>query len=198
MNDSELNQIKHNLADSCTTLNSKYNVLNNTQVKNCRDSILGHSEDNENEILIFGEDRDDKIKQAYELINRIYLYLDNIGSLYNKDESRSDGSSDGNKTSDIKSLNNSLIKISTNLDKLLLERYNDKEHGQYNSLLDYYNKIENNRKYDSGKQVEIDTVNKMIIIENQKLETSKYTVRLIVLIILMCIFLIILILLIKF
>ena len=192
MYDSELNQIKHNLADSCTTLNSKYNVLNNTQVKNCRDSILGHSGDNENEILIFGEDRDDKIKQAYELINRIYLYLDNIGSLYK------DVSSDGNKTSDIKSLNNSLIKISTNLDKLLLERYNDKEHGQYNSLLDYYNKVDNNRKYDSGKQVEIDTVNKMIVTENKKLEKSKYTVRLIVLIILMCIFTIILIIFIKF
>jgi hypothetical protein len=180
MNDSELNQLKHNLADSCTTLNSKYNVLNNTQVKNCRDSILGHSGENENEILIFGEDRDDKIKQAYELINRIYLYLDN----------------DPDPDSTI--LNNSLNKIATNLDKLLLERYNDNEYGQYNSLLDYYDRIEKNRKIDSGKQTEIDTVNKMIVTENQKLETSKYTVRLIVLIILMCIFVIILIILIKF
>ena len=181
MNDSELDQMKHRLADSCTTLNSKYNVLNNTQVKNCRASILGHSGDNENEILIFGEDRDDKIKQAYNLINRVYLYLDN----------------DPDPTV-ITTLNVSLNKISKNLDKLLLERYNDKEHGQYNSLLDYYNKIEKNRKLDSGKQVEIDTINKMIVTENKKLEKSKYTVRLIVLIILMCLFVILLILFIKF
>ena len=181
MNDSELDNMKHNLADSCTTLNSKYNVLNNTQVKKCRDSILGHSGDNENEILIFGEDRDDKIKQAYELINRVYSYLEN------------------SETNDkIKILNSSLNKIATNLDKLLLEKYNDKEYGQYNSLLDYYNKIENNRKYDSGKQVEIDTINKMIVTENKKLEKSKYTERLIVLIILMCIFVILLIIFIKF
>jgi len=181
MNDSELDQMKHKLADSCTTLNSKYNVLNNTQVKKCRDSILGHSGDNENEILIFGEDRDDKIKQAYGLINRIYLYLDN----------------DPN-TGVISTLNTILDKISKNLDTLLLERYNDKEHGQYNSLLDYYNKIEKNRKLDSGKQVEIDTINKMIVTENKKLEKSNYTVRLIVLIILMCLFVILLILFIKF
>ncbi len=99
---------------------------------------------------------------------------------------------------DITTLNTSLNTISTKLDTLLLEKYNDKEYGQYNSLKDYYDKIEKNRKFDLGKQTEIDTVNKMIIIETQKLETSKYTVRLIVLIILMCIFLIILIILIKF
>lgn len=181
MNDSELDQMKYKLADSCTTLNSKYNVLNNTQVKNCRASILGHYGDDENEILIFGEDRDDKIKQAYNLINRVYLYLDN----------------DPN-NGVITTLNDSLNKIATNLDKLLLERYNDKEHGQYNSLLDYYNKIEKNMNLDSGKQVEIDTINKMIVTENKKLEKSNYTVRLIVLIILMCLFVILLILFIKF
>ena len=182
MNDSELDTMKHNLADSCTTLNSKYNVLNNTQLKKCRDSILGHSEDNENEILMFGEDRDDKIKQAYELINRVYSYLDNEPDDVDVN----------------KNLNTILDKISKNLDTLLLERYNDKEYGQYNSLLDYYNKIEKNRKLDSGKQVEIDTINKMIVTENKKLEKSKYTVRLIVLIILMCLFVILLILFIKF
>ena len=179
MSDSDLYQLKHYLADSCTTLNSKYNVLNNTQVKNCRDSILGHSGDNENEILIFGEDRDDKIKQAYQLINRVESYL-NDSDTYEV------------------SLQNSLNNIETNLDKLLLERYNDKEYGQYNSLLNYYNNIEKNRKLDSGKQVEIDTINKMIVTENKKLEKSNYKVRLIVLIILMCIFVILLILFIKF
>lgn len=198
MNNSELDKMKHNLADSCTTLNSKYNVLNNTQVKKCRDSILGHSGDNENEILIFGEERDDKIKQAYELINRVYSYLDNIDSLYNDDGTRSDGSSDGSKTDDIKELNETLNSISKKLDIILLERYNDKEYGQYNSLLDYYDRIEKNRKLDSGKQVEIDTINKMIVTENKKLEKSKYTVRLIVLIILICIFVILLIIFIKF
>jgi hypothetical protein len=194
MIDSELNQLKHNLADSCTTLNSKYNVLNNTQLKKCRDSILGHSGDNENEILMFGEDRDDKIKQAYELINRVYSYLDNIDSLY----SDTGPKNPSDKSPDIKALKHSLNQIVKNLDTLLLERYNDKEYGQYNSLLDYYNKIEKNRKLDSGKQVEIDTINKMIVTENKKLEKSKYTVRLIVLIILMCLFVILLILFIKF
>jgi hypothetical protein len=182
MTGSELDTLKHTLVDSCNTLNSKYNVLNNTQVKNCKENILGHSEHEDNEILIFGEDRDDKIKQAYDLINRVYYYL-------NTEEF---------KDVDITTLNDSLNNISTNLDKLLLDKYNDKEYGQYNSLKDYYDKIEKNRKFDLGKQTEIDTVNKMIIIETQKLETSKYTVRLIVLIILMCIFLIILIILIKF
>ena len=183
MSNNTLNDMKHKLVDSCTTLNSKYNALNNTQVKNCRDSILGHSGDNENEILIFGEDRDDKIKQAYQLINRVYSYLD---------------TTDENNSDDIKALNDSLNQIAKNLDTLLLERYNDKEYGQYNSLLDYYDKIEKNRKLDSGKQVGIDTINKMIVTENKKLEKSKYTVRLIVLIILMCIFVILLIIFIKF
>lgn len=182
MTGSNLDILKHTLVDSCNTLNSKYNVLNNTQVQNCKENILGHSEHEENEILIFGEDRDDKIKQAYNLINRVYHYL-NYGE---------------HSETVITTLSTSLNTISTKLDTLLLEKYNDKEYGQYNSLKDYYDRIEKNRKFDLGKQTEIDTVNKMIIIENQKLETSKYTVRLIVLIILMCIFLIILILLIKF
>jgi hypothetical protein len=183
MNDSELDIMKHRLVDSCTTLNSKYNVLNNTEVKNCKENILGHYGDDENEILIFGEDRDAKIKEAYNLINRIYHYLDN-------GEKKS--------MSEITKLNTILNNISTNYDKLLLERYNDKEYSQYNSLLDYYDRIEKNRTYDSNKQIEIDTINKMIVTENKKLEKSKYTVRLIVLIILICIFLIILIILIKF
>ena len=183
MNDSELDQLKHRLVDSCTTLNSKYNVLNNTQVKECKEHILGHYGDDENEILIFGENRNDKIKQAYNLINRAYSYLDNTENLSD---------------TIIEKLNTILNNISTELDKLLLERYNDKEYSQYNSLLDYYDRIEKNRTYDSNKQIEIDTINKMIVTENKKLEKSKYTVRLIVLIILICIFLIILIILIKF
>jgi hypothetical protein len=186
----ELNELKHKLVDSCSTLNSKYNVLNNTQVKNCKEHILSDIGTEDNEILIFGEDRDDKIKQAYDLINRVYHYLNAT------DDSTTDIATDITKLND--SLNNSLNNISKNLDKLLLYKYNDKEYSHYNSLKDYYDKIEKNRKFDLGKQTEIDTVNKMIIIETQKLETSKYTVRLIVLIILMCIFLIILLILIKF
>ena len=180
MNDININELKHTLVDSCLTLNSKYGVINNTQLKNCRDNLLGSNTNDDNELLIFGEDRDDKIQQGYTLVNRVLSYLD-----YGVD-----GVVDGGVLSD---LNTSIVNIADKLDKTLLEKYNDKEYSQYNTLLDYYNKIEKNRKYDLSKKTEIDTVNKMIIIENNKLEKSSYTLRLIVLIILIVVFVILLI-----
>jgi hypothetical protein len=179
MGDITINELKHTLVDSCLTLNSKYGVINNTQLKNCRDNLLGSNTNDDNELLIFGEDRDDKIQQGYTLVNRVLSYLDSAG--------------DGVEGGGLPDLNTSIVNIADKLDKTLLEKYNDKEYSQYNILLDYYNKIEKNRKYDLSKKNEIDTVNKMIIIENNKLEKSSYTLRLIVLIILILVFVILLI-----
>jgi hypothetical protein len=104
----DLNTLKHTLVNSCTILNSKYgNILNDTQLKNCKENILRNS--NEDDIL---------------------EHLDNT---------------------------------------------------------------EKNRNYDLSKKTNIDTLNKMITIENSKLEKSGYTLRLIVLIILIIVFLILLV-----
>jgi hypothetical protein len=177
----DLSELKHTLVDSCLTLNSKYDVINNTQLKNCKDNLLGNNNYDDNEILIFGEDRNDKIQQGYALVNSVLSHL----NTYNEDNEDNEAN--------INTLNLDINTIAEKIDSALLEKYNDKEYSQYNTLLDYYNKIEKNRKYDLSKQTNIDTLNKMIIIENNKLEKSSYTLRLIVLIILILVFVILLI-----
>ena len=54
-------------------------------------------------------------------------------------------------------------------------------------------RIEQNRNYMLNKKTNIDTLNKMIIIEHSKLNKSGYILRLVVLIILILVFLILMV-----
>jgi hypothetical protein len=91
-----------------------------------------------------------------------------------------------------------LTDLSGKLDTLLIERYNNKEHEQYNTLLRHYNDIDNNRNNQSTQTNIINTLNEMLKTNNTKLVESSYTIRLIIAICLVIIFIILLIIYLKF
>ena len=103
-------------------------------------------------------------------------------------------STDANRTKIMKFVDS----IKDELDRLLIYKHKNKESSQYNTLLDYYTKIDNNRNKDKDKQLSINTLSEVERIELNKLVNSSYNVRLIILINFIIIFVIILIIYIKF
>lgn len=214
-NVNNLNDIKHSLVDSCGSLNANHNILNLEQVKQCRESILGVSgTKDEFEMNTFDEDRDNKLNVYYEAINQItdrFISNQTLIDNYNKDKSsenkctidRTQCTSISNKYNknameDNLKLKGFIDEFNTMLDKIVVDRYKNNEYSQYNTLLDYYNRIDNNRKKEVSKNGSINTLNKVLFNEQDKLTQTTYTLRLIVLIILIVICIILILLFIKF
>lgn len=177
-----INDIKNDLVRSCNMLYSDYDVLNSEQHNICNEELGIQYNDNKinNEKKIFGENRNDKINKYYDLIKQVKKFVINSSSNDNAE------------------LNQLITDLSTKLDKLLLSRYNNKEHEQFNTLLKYYNDIDNNRNNQSNQTNVINTLEEMIKTNNAKLVESNYTIRLIIAICLVIIFVILLIVFIKF
>ena len=178
-NANNLNDIKHSLVDSCGSLNANHNILNLDQVKQCRESILGLS-----------GTKNVYYDAIYEVSNRL---IDNQIVIDDKASSAAAAAK-----ADTEKLKNFIDKFNTMLDKMVVDRYKNNEYSQYNTLLDYYNRIDNNRKKESSKNGSINTLNKVLFNEQDKLAQTTYTLRLIVLIILIVICIIFILLFIKF
>ena len=84
------------------------------------------------------------------------------------------------------------------LETILISRYNNKEHNQYNSLLKSYNDIDTNINNELKNKDIITTFKELIATNNLKFIESSYTIRLIIFICLFIIFVILLIIYIKF
>ena len=100
-------------------------------------------------------------------------------------------------------LNGIITDIIENVSKKSLAKYKTKEKAQYKRLLEYYNKIDANRKEISELNKKYGTLDKMKDIQDNKLnkiknKNSSMYVILVVMYILTFVFLIILILVIKF
>jgi hypothetical protein len=216
-NVNNLNDIKHSLVDSCGSLNADHNILNLEQVKQCRESILGVSgTKDEFEMNTFDEDRDNKLNVYYEAINQIAdRFIDNQRLIDAGDVACvADADADADASvgavanavanaaayacADNNKLKNIIDDFNTMLDKIVVDRYKNNEYSQYNTLLDYYNRIDNNRKKEVSKNGSINTLNKVLFNEQDKLTQTTYTLRLIVLIILIVICIILILLFIKF
>ena len=216
-NVNNLNDIKHSLVDSCGSLNANHNILNLEQVKQCRESILGVSgTKDEFEMNTFDEDRDNKLNLYYEAIYQIAnRFIDNQRLIDEYNKGKSDvtkctinklilcANIPNNKYSknpmdDNNELKKFIDEFNTMLDKIVVDRYKNNEYSQYNTLLDYYNRIDNNRKKEVSKNGSINTLNKVLFNEQDKLTQTTYTLRLIVLIILIVICIILILLFIKF
>ena len=189
----EIDILKNDLVDSCTLLNSRDDpILNDVQLDKCREALLGNSNNkDEVELKIFGEDRDTKIKEYYSYLK---LLLDDIV----KPNSQISGEISDYIESDSNINMNNVVSINKQLDAALIYKHKNKESSQYNTLLDYYTKIDNNRNKDKDKQLSINTLSEVERIELNKLVNSSYNVRLIILINFIIIFVIILIIYIKF
>jgi hypothetical protein len=183
-----INEIKNNLVKSCNMLYSDYDILNSEQNYNCNDELGTQYNDNEidNEQKYFGEKRNDKTNIYYNLIKEIKKYV-----IQNQSQTRAS-------TDEEDDLFKIINELSKKLDKELLSRYNNKEHEQYNTLLKYYNDIDNNRRNQSKQTNVINTLEEMLKTKNTKLVESSYKIRLIIAICLVIIFVILLIIFIKF
>ena len=179
----EIDSVKNTLVDSCSLLNSRDDpILNDVQLNKCREALLGNSNNkDEVELKIFGEDRDTKIKEYYSYLKSLLDFIEST-------------STDANR----KKIMTFVDSIKKQLDASLINRHKNKESSQYNTLLDYYTKIDNNRNKDKDKQLSINTFSEVERIELNKLVNSSYNVRLIILINFIIIFVIILIIYIKF
>jgi len=126
----EIDDLKNDLVDSCSLLNSRDDqILNDVQLDNCREALLGNSNNkDEVELKIFDEDRDTKIKEYYSYLKLLLVFIES---------KRSDA--------DRKQIMNFVVTIKEQLDETLINRHKNKESSQYNTLLDYYTKIDNNR-----------------------------------------------------
>ena len=178
-----IGDIKNNLVKSCNMLYSDYDVLNSEQNYICNDELGNKSIDNEKntEQKVFGEKRNSKTNLHYDLIKKIKKFVILQPS-----------------NSNISKLTTIISDLSTKLDKELIDRYNNKEHDQYNTLLKHYNDIDNNRNNQSNQTNVINTLEEMLKTNTTKLVESSYTVRLIITICLVIIFVILLIIFIKF
>jgi hypothetical protein len=176
----DVDDIKDKLVNSCTDLNAQYDILDDMQVRQCREEIVGKNYEIEtNEFKIFGEKRSDKLKVYYNLLRKVkyQLYNDYKNGDFNKNAHL------------IRTLQN----ISNKLQKKLINKYKNKEHSHYDLLLDHYNKIDNNRLNNLTNLELMNTHNEKISIETSKLNISKYTITLVIFIImlLVCVILII-------
>ena len=175
----DVDDIKDKLVNSCTDLNAQYDILDDMQVRQCRDEIGGKNYEIEaNEYKIFGEKRSDKLKFYYNLLRKVkyQLYNDYKKGNFNKTDH----------------IINTLQTISSKLQKKLINKYKNKEHSHYDLLLDHYNKIDNNRLNNLTNLELMNTHNEKISIETSKLNISKYTITLVIFIImlLVCVILI--------
>jgi len=183
----DIDNIKDKLVDSCSDLNTQYDILNNTQFTQCKEEISGQKFNLENkkeiEYKIFGENRDTKVSWFYDLLRNVkhQLYIDYKNKDYNKN------------LNVIKSLK----KISEQLDNELINKYKDKEHSHYDLLLDHYNNIDENRNNNLNILDNLDTINQQLVIDNNKLIKSEYSITLIIFIILLLIFLLLIIIFLK-
>ena len=183
----DITNIKDKLVDSCSDLNTQYDILDDIQYKQCREEVSGKKFSLEGledtEYKIFGEKRNTKESTYYDLLRKVkhQLYID----YKNKDY--------------YKNLNiiETLKKISNKLDDKLINKYKDKEHSHYDLLLDHYNKIDENRKNNLDNLKNINTKNHQMTITNNKFSSSKYTITLTIFIILLLIFLLLLIIFLK-
>lgn len=221
-NANNLNDIKHSLVDSCGSLNANHNILNLVQAKQCRESILGVSgTKDEFEMNTFDEDRDNKLNVYYDaiyevsnrlidnqrIINASKVNVNALRAAAGAPDTKSDdnadaindaGAAERTATNDNDKLGKFIDNFNTMLDKIVVDRYKNNEYSQYNTLLDYYNRIDNNRKKEVSKNGSINTLNKVLFNEQDKLTQTTYTLRLIVLIILIVICIILILLFIKF
>lgn len=180
----DVDNIKDKLLDSCSDLNTQYDILNNTQYNLCKQELSGQKLNLEDkEYKIFGETRDTKVSFYYDLLRniKIQMYIDYKNNDYNKN------------LNVIKSLK----KLSNKLDNKLINKYKDKEHSHYDLLLDHYNKIDKNRRNNLNILNNLDTKNQQLVIENNKLIKSEYSITLIIFIILLLIFLLLIIIFLK-
>jgi len=175
-----IDDIKDKLVDSCSDLNSQYDILDDMQVRECKDEVGGKNyEIEDNEYKIFGETRDTKLTFYYNLLRKVK------SKLYNDYKN-------GEFTNNSHIID-TLQTISNKLQKKLINKYKNKEHSHYDLLLGHYNKIDSNRKTNLNTLENINTQNEKMTIENSKLKASKYTITLIIFIILLLIFLILII-----
>ena len=183
----DIDDIKDKLVDSCSDLNTQYDILNDIQYKQCRQELSGENVSIENledkEYKIFGENRNTKESLYYDLLRNVkrQLYIDYKNKDYNKN---------------LNTIIN-LKKISEKLDNKLINKFKDKEHSHYDLLLDHYNNIDENRKNNLDISDNINTKKQQFIIENNKFSSSKYTIILAIFIILLFIFLLLIIIFIK-
>ena len=212
-NANNLNDIKHSLVDSCGSLNANHNILNLEQAQRCRESILGVSgTKDEFEMNTFDEDRDNKLNVYYDAIYEVSNRLiDNQVVIADADAADAAADDDAaaaadddaaakaaKAATDNDTLKNFIDNFNTMLDKIVVDSYKNNEYSQYNTLLDYYNRIDNNRKKEVSKNGSINTLNKVLFNEQDKLTQTSYTLRLIVLIILIVICIILIMIFIKF
>jgi hypothetical protein len=183
----DIDEIKNKLVDSCSDLNSQYDILNNIQYKQCREELNSQKfsrEDKEDtEYKIFGENRDTKLSFYYNLLRNVkyQLYTDYKNENYYKNLN----------------LIKRLQKISNKFDTKLINKYKNKEHSHYDLLLDNYNKIDRNRRNNLDILEDVNTKNQQLIIENNKFSSSEYTITLTIFIIMLLIFLLLIILFLK-
>ena len=183
----DIDDIKDKLVDSCSDLNTQYDILNDIQYKQCREELNGTNfnlKDKESkEYKIFGENRYTKVSHWYDLLRNVKhkLYIDYKNKDYNKNLN----------------IIKSLKKISEILDNELINKYKDKEHSHYDLLLDHYNKIDENRKNNFNILDSENTKNQQLVIENSKLIKSEYTIPFTIFIILLLIFLLLIIIFLK-
>ena len=183
----DIEAIQVKLVESCQDLNTKYGILNNSQSKRCEEEIEDKQYDIQNrEVQIFGEDRGNKVDYYYDLLRRVKqdLYQNYKGDNYDNTA--------------ITDITDPLNNIATNLKKILMKRYKNKEHSHFNLLLNSYNKIDANLKDKVNTHDIADTMNEKNIIENNKLKHNSYTLRLVILIIFIKIFIVLIIVYVKF
>ena len=172
---------KNDMLNSCNKLYYDSNILDSSDYEKCITEFGSHTKINK-EQQIFGEIRTDKKQKYYDLFNVVKQYItDNYNNkvLINK-------------------LNIIIENIIDELETILISRYNNKEHNQYNSLLKSYNDIDTNINNELKNKDIITTFKELIATNNLKFIESSYTIRLIIFICLFIIFVILLIIYIKF
>lgn len=176
----DISDIKKDLIESCRKLHNN-GTINSDSYYNCEDSFKDKiNMDIFDETYIFGEERKVKNDVYFDLIKKIRIYnnRDNLDT--------------NNQTIIIQQLKI----ILEELNRIILERHSSPEEIEFNRLLDYYKKIENNR--DKLSNINKETIDLQNNIYNLKVSDSKYILRLVVLIIMILIFIVLLIIYIKF
>lgn len=169
-------EIKDLLYSSCKNLYNDSTIDDNSyeQCVNLFETPIDFSGFDEK--YIFGEYREDKYKKYDELITILELKLTEINSLTSQD---------------IAEYKDSLEELLEILNKLILDKYENKSDNNYNLLKDNYNTIQLYRNKLNNLDSNTLTIQKEIF--DQKVLNSGFTLRLVVLIILSIIFIVLLI-----
>lgn len=189
------------LVNSCNLLYGE-EVLDNNALSQCQElSSVNIELKNDIEKKIFGENRTKELFRYYDFLNKInnrlseldidvhnvYKTLDTLDKYSDTESQLSEEQRNVNKEL-ITKINLTLVEISEKLNELLLKRFNNTEHSQYNLLLNNYTKIDINN--DKITNLNDTTLNRQFDIENEIYINNTYKLHVSVLTILIVIFLI--------